>query len=318
MSQALYERYKEALRRGHVAAEAGDTATALAAYEEAAGLAPDRALPRIAIGLIHGRAGRSAEALAALEAALERAPADEAALRARADLLEAAARRAEAADTLDRLTTVLAGAGRVLDALDAAGRALALAESRGRRDEVRQLIAHAAEDPTAASDPDRDAAIERARVALRERVADGQPGRSVGTDTAVPSAGSTADEPLDPPFDPGGATIAVEDALAARTADDAPRDLALAAARGHRAGGRLHAAIDACYLALASHPADPGLHLALAELYLDVGWREHAVAKLGLLVDLVEVTDDAALRARVCAIVTDRLPDEPELLARCA
>lgn len=317
MSQALYERYKEALRRGHVAAEAGETATALAAYEEAAGLAPDRALPRIAIGLIHGRAGRSAEALAALEAALERAPADEAALRARADLLEAAGRRAEAADTLDRLTAVLAGAGRVLDALDAAGRALALAESRGRRDEVRLLIARAAEDPTAASDPDRDAAIERARVALRERVAAGLPGRA-GTGPDIASAGAAAAEPPEPPFDPGAATIAVEDALAARTAGDAPRDLALAAARGHRAGGRLHAAIDACYLALASHPADPGLHLALAELYLDVGWREHAVAKLGLLVDLVEVTDDAALRARVCAIVTDRLPDEPELLARCA
>ena len=47
MSDAVYERYKEALRRGHVAAERGRFDAALAAYANAAGLAPDRALYRL-------------------------------------------------------------------------------------------------------------------------------------------------------------------------------------------------------------------------------------------------------------------------------
>ena len=47
MSDALYERYKEALRRGHVAALRGRDAAALEAYSEAARLAPDRALPLV-------------------------------------------------------------------------------------------------------------------------------------------------------------------------------------------------------------------------------------------------------------------------------
>ena len=45
MSDAPYERYKEALRVGHVAALHGRLDAALAAYAEAAAVAPDRALP---------------------------------------------------------------------------------------------------------------------------------------------------------------------------------------------------------------------------------------------------------------------------------
>jgi Tetratricopeptide repeat len=313
VSQPLYERYKDALRRGHVAAERGDLETALEAYGEAARLAPDRALPLVAIGLVLARSGKAADALAAVEAALERAPGDESALRARADLLAAAGRRAEAAGTLDRLAATLDGSGRVLDALDVATRALGLAESRSRRAGVRALIARAADDPTAASDPDRDAAIARARIALDGRAGPGP----TGDDGDAPSGPAEPEPAAEAAFDPGAATIALEDALVAR-AGDAPRDLALAAARGHRAGGRLHAAIDACYLALATHPADPALHLALAELYLDVGWRELAVGKLGLLAHLVDLTDDAEMRARMCAVVSERLADESELVARCA
>ena len=72
---------------------------------------------------------------------------------------------------------------------------------------------------------------------------------------------------------------AVEDAAASGDAM-ATRELALAASAGHRAAGQLHAAIDACYMALATSPADSGLHLTLAELYLDLGWRTTAVEKL--------------------------------------
>ena len=99
-----------------------------------------------------------------------------------------------------------------------------------------------------------------------------------------------------PPFDPVAATAAVEDAAAAGDAI-ATRELALAAATGHRAAGQLHAAIDVCYLALATSPADPGLHLTLAELYLDLGWRTTAVDKLVLMARLAELGDDTETRA---------------------
>ena len=59
MSDALYERYKEALRRGHVAAQKGREADALDAYSEAASLAPDRALPLVAIGGVLRRLGKT-------------------------------------------------------------------------------------------------------------------------------------------------------------------------------------------------------------------------------------------------------------------
>ena len=43
MSEALYERYKDALRKGHVAALRGRHDAALEAYGEASRLAPDQA-----------------------------------------------------------------------------------------------------------------------------------------------------------------------------------------------------------------------------------------------------------------------------------
>jgi len=49
-SGSLYERYKDALRRGHVAALRGRHDAAVDAYGEAAEIAPDRALPHTSIG----------------------------------------------------------------------------------------------------------------------------------------------------------------------------------------------------------------------------------------------------------------------------
>ncbi|MGH2476344.1 MAG: tetratricopeptide repeat protein, partial [Candidatus Limnocylindrales bacterium] len=103
MTESLYERYKDALRRGHVAAQRSRSDLALDAYGEAARLAPDRALPFIGIGSILTKLDRTDEALAAYDAALERAPSDETALRARAELLTASGDRVAAAETLDRL-----------------------------------------------------------------------------------------------------------------------------------------------------------------------------------------------------------------------
>jgi thioredoxin-like negative regulator of GroEL len=122
--------------------------------------------------------------------------------------------------------------------------------------------------------------------------------------------------PPEPPFDPGAAMAAVDDAAEAGDAD-AVLSAALAAARGNRKAGQLHAAIDACYQALATNPADPGLHLALAEIYIDRGWRTVAADKLVLLSRLVDPAGDASTRTRLCELA-GRLPDDPRLEAICA
>jgi len=135
-TNSLYERYKDALRRGHVASLRGRYEAAIGAYSEAAAIAPDRALPHAAIGGILVKMGRPADATQSYGRALALAPRDEAALRGQADLLAAAGRRVEAAELLDRLAEVLDGSGRLADASDAARRALELAESRERRRQV--------------------------------------------------------------------------------------------------------------------------------------------------------------------------------------
>jgi tetratricopeptide (TPR) repeat protein len=295
MTDALFERYKDALRRGHVASQRGRFDEALDAYGEAAKVAPDRALPLVGIGLVLTRLGKSTEALSAFDLALDRSPTDETALRGRIDVLLALGDRIRAAETLDRLVPVFESADRRADAIDAAGRALDLAESRGRREALQAMV------DRFSTDPDPAAAAGEALVRARDLL-----------------AGPIGPEPEAPPaaFDPAAAMAAVEDAALSGDAD-ATRTAALAAARGHRAGGQIHAAIDACYQALATNPADPTLHLALAELYTDRGWRTTAADKLVLLSRLVEIGGDPSIRERVCSIAT-RLPDDPRLEAICA
>jgi tetratricopeptide (TPR) repeat protein len=350
MSDALYERYKDALRRGHVAALRGRQDAALAAYGEAAKLAPDRPLPLVGIGTVLAGLGKHGQALAAYDAALERAPADEAALRGRADVLVAAGDRARAADALDRLSAALEANGRTSDALDAARRALELAESRGRRAGVKAMVARLSQsgssgDPTVGETLSRALGILEDRVLGRGRGAAAVTEQNAATpaDPAVaeptvdvealdapPSAApdATAEpgtepepepetEPAPPPFDPSSAMAAVEDAAAAGDRA-ATRELAMVASAGHRAAGQPYAAIDACYLALATSPSDAGLHLTLAELYLDLGWRTIASEKLVLLARLAELGDDAETRMRLCAVVAARLPDDPRLATLCA
>lgn len=346
MSDALYERYKDALRRGHVAALRGRQDSALSAYGEAAKLAPDRPLPLVGIGNVLAGIGKHTEALAAFDAALERAPADEAALRGRADALVATGDRARAAETLDRLAAALDANGRTSDALDTARRALELAESRSRRAGVKALVTRVTQ-TGAAGDPSVSETLSRALGILEDRVLgrgrhDGEAPDTADAGTAAPSDDVAARrsapqeapaavseqpaepeqpeepaEPAPPPFEPVAAMAAVEDAAAAGDAT-ATRELALAAATGHRAAGQLHAAIDVCYLALATSPADPGLHLNLAELYLDLGWRSTAADKLVLLARLAELDDDSETRNRLCAVVADRLADDPRLVSLCA
>src|SRR5829696_5513707 len=172
MTEGLYERYKDALRRGHVAALRGRFDAALIAYGEAADLAPERALPHASIASVLVRLGRHDEALAAYGVALDRAPRDEPALAGQADLLASMGRRVDAADALDRVSEVQEGAGRLPEATDTARRALELAESRARRRHVEALAGRLREMPG----EDAAAALERAGAIL-EAVAP-PPGRA--------------------------------------------------------------------------------------------------------------------------------------------
>ncbi|HEX5451628.1 MAG TPA: hypothetical protein VFW86_04500 [Candidatus Limnocylindrales bacterium] len=313
MSEVLYEQYKDALRRGHVAALRGRLDAAVVAYQEAARIAPDRALPYVGLGGVLTRLGKSDDALVAYAAALERAPSDEGAMRGRADVLAAMGRRAEAADTLDRVAELLERDGRLADACDVARRSLELAESRGRRRQVESLVARLRDMP---GDSSAAEALARALGVLESGPGLGPRATNTASTTA-PTDGADAPLARPAPPDPAALTLAVEEALEAGDLDEA-RHRALVAAAGHRAVGQFHAAMDACYQALAILPSDPDIHLLLAELYLDRGWRGPAADKLVLLGRLAQLTDDAATRARLCYLAAARFPDDPRLAAVCA
>jgi tetratricopeptide (TPR) repeat protein len=199
-SEALYEQYKDALRRGHVASLRGRIDDALLAYAEAARIAPERSTPHASAGTALLRLRRPAEALAHYEVALSIAPRDETALLGRAQSLAAMARRGEAADAFDLLAEVRAGGGRLADAVDAARRGLELAEGRERRRTLERLIAR-----LRAGQPD-----EPARAAL-ERALHVLDGRAMRPAPAQPPAAP----------EPGAAAVADAQGPAARAAEEA-------------------------------------------------------------------------------------------------
>jgi tetratricopeptide (TPR) repeat protein len=132
VSDTLFEQYKAALRRGHVAALAGQLEVALAAYDDAAHLVPERALPLASQGTVLHRLDRWTDAASAFDRALELAPDDETALRARATAREERGLRAGAAADFERLAFVLDVAGRASLAAEAARRAADLEPSAAR------------------------------------------------------------------------------------------------------------------------------------------------------------------------------------------
>lgn len=298
MSEALYERYKDALRRGHAASLRGRFDEAITAYGEAAAIAPDRAMPQASLAGILARTGRISEALAVYDLALVRQPEDEASLRGRAEMLAIAGRRAEAAETLDRLADVLDREGRLLDACDVARRALELAESRSRRQGLEAMVERLRE----SGDPAAEA------MAKAFGSIDG------------PGGGPTAEARRDPRLAMLSAaavlTTTAETALDAGDIDQARRSF-LEASAAQRSIGNLHAALDQCYQALAISPADGAVHLALTELYLDRGWRAPAADKLALLGRLSELGGDDLTRARLCTLAADRFPDDTRFAAIC-
>jgi tetratricopeptide (TPR) repeat protein len=324
VSQSVYETYKDALRRGHVAALRSKFDMAIAAYIEAAAIAPDRPLPQASIGGILLRTGRAGEAADAYDRALALEPRDEAALRGRADAMVALGRPFDAAEALDRLADVLDGSGRVADACDAARRALELAESKDRRRQVEALVGRLR---GSVGDEKAERSLARALRLLEPALvepaaADDGP---IGAATDAPDESELTAEveptidgqPPPEPVDGNAIGAAAEEALAAGDRV-AARDGLLAAAAAHRSVGRSVAAIDACYLALAIAPDDVDLHLLLAELYLERGWRAPAADKLVLLARLASLADDDATRERICQLAGQQLPDEARLADLCA
>jgi tetratricopeptide (TPR) repeat protein len=323
---SLYERYKDALRRGHVAALRDRNDAAIDAYGEAATLAPDRALPHAAIGGILARMDRLEDAAAAYERALVLASRDETALRGLADVQLRTGRAADAAATLDRLSDVLDAGGRLTDATDTARRALELAESRVRRSQVEALVGRLRANP--GNDEAAQQALDQALRLLEPPsaedgpaaagAAEGEPGSVEASDETTAAAADASTEDVAEPAGLGIALgVAAEAALHEGDVAAAHEGL-LAAARAHRRAGRLVAAVDACGLALALAPADPQIHLLLAEVYLDRGWRSQAADKLLILGRLAELDNDLAVRERIQALASERLADDPrvaELLA---
>lgn len=302
MTDAVYERYKEALRRGHVASERGRFDAALVAYANAAGLAPDRALPHVSIAATLRRMGRDDDALAAYATALERAPTDTTALAGRAETLLSLGRPTEAADVLDGLAEVHEAAGRFPDACDTTRLALELAESRTRRRAIERLVRTLRDGP---QDEEVAGALERAVGVLR---------------LAAPASPAAVEPeaPVRAPAPDDAALLLAQAEESLGSGDDATtRDLFVRAAIAQRAAGHTDAAIDACYLALAVTPGDPEVHVVMAELYLDRGWQAAAAEKLLLLGRLVELTGDLAGRDRLCRVVARSFADDPRLAAIC-
>ena len=188
--EALYERYKDALRRGHVASLRGRLEEALTAYAEAAAIAPERATPHTSAGTALMRRKRPADAVRHYTAAVRLAPRDEAALLGRAQALTALDRRAQAADAYDAVAEVQAANGKLSDAVDSARRGLELAEGRERRRTLERLIERLrASEP---AEPGR-VALEKAMVVLE--------GRAIEPRKAAPAA----PKPVAPPKQPAPA-----------------------------------------------------------------------------------------------------------------
>jgi tetratricopeptide (TPR) repeat protein len=335
MTEALFDRYREALRAGHVAVMRGRLEAAAAWYREAASLASDRAVPRTALGSVELRLGQPVQALDSFDAALAVAPADDAALMGRAQALVVLQRPDEASATFDLLADAREAAAKHPEACDALRRALEIEPTPARRERYRALTEE-----------------------LRRRVGDAEAERALAlapglledaADAPAPAAAAAATAAVDgalaqtPAGSPGGAldgardgdAVATDpgslaplnDALAlvvdgdalvlaaeeAATRGDAQGAVAaaMAAARAFRAAGHSVAALDACVSGLSAGPGDVDLHLLIAEL----AFERDAVGSAGdtyrSLLHLVEIDGDAAARARIVAAARQAFPDDP-------
>lgn len=344
MTEPLFERYKAALRRGHVAVLGGRLEEALAAYREAASLVPERALPLASQGTVLHRLDRWPEAAETFERALKLAPDDDATLRARAIARDERGLRSGAAADFERLALVLDVAGRAPEASEAARRAMDLEPSPARTALVGRLeeaAARAADlglgrepspaaavaspetlDPLAESNPPGSAELPldaaddlppRPRIVAETAAEAARAAQTEDPAGSWPQLDMPSPPPppiVGPPPDP---EALLAEAVAAVDAGDpeTARDLMLTAVMVHRDAGRLDAALDACLQLLAMSPGDPKVHLAIANLQLDYGWTALATEKIELLRRLTALTGDTQAEADVHGLAAERLRDEP-------
>ena len=218
MSESLFEQYKAALRRGHMAALAGELDEALEAYDAAASLVPERALPLASRGTVLHRLDRWPEAAEAFDRALQLAPDDEAALRARATARAERDLRSGAAADFERLAVVLDVAGRAGPAAAAASRAAELEPTDSRVALAERLRAGVAEPAAEPAGPDGWAdPIEPAEM--------GETDDEPDVDQSVADAPGTAardERPLEDRDAPESAAYDILDALRAGMDADAP------------------------------------------------------------------------------------------------
>jgi hypothetical protein len=325
VSEPLFDQYKAALRRGHLALIAGQLDEALDAYGEAGRLVPDRALPFASRGTVLHRLDRWPEAAEAFDQALRVAPDDDATLHARAVAREERGMLSGAAEDFERLAVVLDAANRGQDAIEAAHKAATLESTPARAaliTRLRDAATRAAEDhgrvePDAATPAESAAAeaeaatmLEAAEAATMLEAAEvaaiseapgngaGWPAIDLPTPPPPPMEG--------PPPDPDALLTEAGELLAAGNVEDASERM-LTAVAVHRAAGRLDAALDVCLELLAVAPGDPRVHLAIANLQLDHGWTALATEKIELLLRLTELTGDTQAEADVHALAAERL-----------
>ena len=304
MSDSLFDRYREVLRAGHVAVLRGRLEDAAASYREAALLAPDRAVPRTALGSVQLRLGQPEQALATFDEALALAPADDAALLGRAQALVVLERPDDAATTFDTLADARRAAGKHADAGDALRRALEIQPTAARRqryqelaDELRQAVGAA----------EAERALARALRYLETETAQGEPlpAEPVRSEPAV------APTELPDPARQGEALLLASEEAAAH--GDAPGAVtaAISAARAFRDANHPVAALDACTRGLGSGPDDVSLHLLIAELALERGAVGPAADTYRNLLRLAEIDGDPATRERGVAAAQVAFPDDP-------
>ncbi len=337
MTDRLFDRYKDALRAGHVAVLRGRLDEALAAYRVAEEIAPGRALPHTSMGGVLLDLGRVDEALEELRIALELAPRDEGALLGRAEALVRAGRPADAAAFLDILAEVQGEAGRGADAIETLQRALVLEERVGRRRRYQRAVrdlrvasggrmsdgASRLALPLAVAAPEAAAEVPATEPAADGPAIEGEAGTgpTEGAQAAAADAGpaeeAVAAVPRDPRLAGDALVVAAEEAIA-RGDDAAALDAYREAARVFDEGGLPIAALDACREALALAPGDIDVHLRYASIYRSRGWREIAADRLASILRLVDLAGDAEGRERICAVIAATYPDDERLIALCA
>ncbi len=327
--EALYERYKDALKRGHVASLRGRLEESLTAYAEAAAIAPERSTPHTSAGTALMRRKRPADALRHYTAALSLSPRDEAALLGRAQALAALDRRPEAANAFDALAELRATNGKLADAVDAARRGLELAEGRERRRTLEALIERLR--ATSPGEPGR-LALERALQVLDGPAVAEQP--AIATPAAPepgPATGPGAPEAVAPehaqvepaalddgvavaredaPGEPAaaddGVAIATDDAATPATAGTEPVPVRAALDRdldpGLDVAALARQADDA--LAAGAMPAGPELLLDLAAAYRREGRIDAALDACYLALSLVP--DDIGLHLALVELYDGR------------